>query len=258
MHMIIIITTILCIIECSVQSDVVFVMDSSISVTPDDFNKSRQFVLNVTNNLENITSRFPQSDFYNRIGVIIYGARANTSLNLTRITEKEKMIIMKLKHLRETTNTADGLCRLMYQPWSNNSAVLRLAIVLSDGMSNENAVDQKCIGKNVKKVADEIHTSYYPDIIVAAIGIGDVNLTELSYIASNKYLIRNLKQYNNLESMPGELRYQICYTRENKLLYAYKHNQFTAMEVQMARLSCWSSFYPYTIPIPINAPIKKK
>ena len=194
-------------------------MDSSLSVLPTDFEDAKGFVLDIYNNYT--TEIADDNSITNGIGVITYGKRANNSLPLTSITHQNeddiRMKINSIEPLDGVTNTADGLCLLAEQGWRNNSAVIQLAIVLTDGMSNRNATRHNCSG-TLEEVARRIKEKY-PHMLFIAIGIGHFedseSIKELSRIASHNGLVSTLNQYSDLRPSSDGFRYQICHTSKS-------------------------------------------
>ena len=120
-------------------------------------------------------------------------------------------------HLRGFTNTADGLCQLTRQNWTEDRGVLKLAIVLTDGESNDNS--DECDGKGTTEMASFLRANY-SDILIFAVGIGllkNESKSELRDIASRSHLSTRLTGYDELHSMPDTLHFQICSTS----MYSY-------------------------------------
>ena len=93
------------------------------------------------------------------------------------------------------------------QEWRTDISVLRLAIVLTDGVSNNK--------EHTKMAARMVH-DHEPDILVFAIGVGNVNLGELMEIASgdsSQYLV-HLDSFDPdaLDSVCEGYSYQIYVT----------------------------------------------
>lgn len=154
----------------------------------------------------------------NSIGIILIGNRAVVHLQLgTILMEQNKDAILqnitKTRHLQEYTNTADGLCELTTQRWRNDSGVLHLAIVLTDGRSTPNYRAQNCDNGNTEDVATTLREKF-PNILVFAIGIGSkIKEAELAAIASKSHLTSKLVAgFSQLSSMPNTLHYKICST----------------------------------------------
>ena len=104
------------------------------------------------------------------------------------------------------TYTNLGLDRMRQQEWRTDISVLRLAIVLTDGVSKNK--------EHTKTAARMVH-DHEPDILVFVIGVGNVNLEELMEIASgnsSQYLV-HLDSFDPdaLDSVREGYSYQICY-----------------------------------------------
>jgi Mg-chelatase subunit ChlD len=197
--------------DCAIKTDVVFVIDTSHSVSRSNLTQAKEMILHFTN----MTMSNERERGYNRIGIVlirstavVYHPLAN-SLNKTELLSK----ITNLQYLPDQyTNTADGLCKMKQQEWRRNQNVLHLAIVLSDGRSNYKSNDPECTG-DTEDVANLIHTEN-EHILVMAVGIGHrIDFEELSTIASGRHLVVELDGYNQTAGIPASLRYQICYTR---------------------------------------------
>ena len=151
----------------------------------------------------------------NRVGVILIGTEADERKPLDEILTEENLNttleeVSNLPHLQGFTNTADGLCTLSRQEWREDGGVLKLAIVLTDGVSNRNS--DNCGGSNTEEMANLIRTNI-SDVLVFAIGVGaQINEDELEVIASRSHLTSHVTNYEQLPSMPETLHYQICST----------------------------------------------
>ena len=152
----------------------------------------------------------------NHVGIILIGTNAVEYKPLGEIIQTGRNIsttldeICNLPHLQGFTNTADGLCTLSRQDWREDGGVLKLAIVLTDGVSNRNS--DNCGGNNTKHMANLIHKKN-SDVLVFAIGVGtQINKTELNVIASRRHLTSHLRNYDRVPQMSETFRYQICST----------------------------------------------
>ena len=191
---------------CSIKSDVVFVIDSSISITRRNYERSKDFVYDFVN----------KTEVNNSIGLILVGDEAVVQHPLEVLTEDNRDDILTnigmAPHLRGFTNTADGLCELTRQNWTKDEGVLKLAIVLTDGASND--YSDECDGKGTAEMASFLraNVSY---ILVFSVGIGSLDndsKLELRDIASRSHLTTHLNGYDELGSMTDTLHYQICST----------------------------------------------
>ena len=185
-----------------------FVLDSSNSIVPEDFNKVKKLVYNYTSELHSVRED-------NRVGIILYGNTAKVYLALEdgdlTMGNKNATLqkIREIPHLQQFTNTADGLCKMSNQTWRNDADVFHVAIVLTDGKSNYHSKD---CGGNTEQVATFIH-DHYSRITVLAIGVGDkIYERELSLIVSENYLVSRLDNFDQLVGMEDALKYQICFS----------------------------------------------
>ena len=183
-----------------------FVIDSSISIILEDYAVAKNLIYTFTKQLDTSVN--------NSIGIILIGTEAiiHQPLGVILTMENRHDILRNVNatpHLGGFTNTADGLCKLTNQQWRNDSGVLQLAFVLTDGRSNYDTHD--CGGGDTEYMADLIHSNY-PQVLVFAVGVGEVNTDELSLIASRSHLVTKFGEYVEMNSTGDTLRYQICST----------------------------------------------
>ena len=197
------------------NTDVVFVLDSSGSINywdPTNYDKIKNFTRAFVDALIDENSE-GEGD---RIGVVLYGTFSEVYLALNESTNLDKRSLLKLidrtPYLRQSTNTADGLCRAIEQSWRDSLSVLRLVITLTDGMSNQ--VSPLC--GNTTTAARLVHAAD-PPLLSYAIGVANANEDELLTIATTPELIDHLDSFNTeLLTAAQEARsYQICFTGKN-------------------------------------------
>ena len=197
---------------CSVDTDVVFVLDSSGSINsadPTNYDKVKNFTRAFIDALidENTEG---EGD---RIGIVLYGTFSEVYLPLNESVNFDKRSLLKLidriPYLSQSTNTADGLCRAIEQPWRDSLSVLRLVVTLTDGRSNQNSP----LCGNTTTAARLVHATD-PPLLSYAIGVANANKNELLTIATTPELIDHLDSFNtDLLTAAQEARsYQICFT----------------------------------------------
>lgn len=203
----------LSLLGCTIKSDIVFVLDASNSISEEAFAEAKSMVSHFTDKL--VT---PDGD--NRIGVVLIRTAAVIPLNLDDfggLTEENRNItLQKINDIQYVpyhfTNTADGLCKMSQQPWrENDSSVLEVGIVLTDGKSNYHS--EEC-GGGTEHMANYIRNNH-SHILVFAVGIGDgISRDELTLIASRQQFATKLDRFEELDSSAYEesLLYEICYT----------------------------------------------
>lgn len=188
-----------------------FVIDSSYSIPNEDYTKMKDLVHDLVTQLS--------AGEGNRIGMIIFGNQAHVYLPLVNLTVANRSEILARinaapRHLPQYTNTADALCKLSTQSWRNDSNVLQVAIILTDGRSSIRHRSTECYGGDINYVASLLRRMH-PQVLVFAIGVGEsayIDYDELSSIASRDYLVAEI-DFSGLDMMEAILQYQICYTR---------------------------------------------
>ena len=193
----------------------VFVLDSSGSINnadPTNYDKVKNFTRAFVDALIDENSQ-GEGD---RIGMVLFGTLSEVYLPLNESVNFDKRSLLKqidrIPYLRQWTNTADGLCRAIEQPWRDSLSVLRLVITLTDGRSNR---DSPLCG-NTTTAAQLVHANN-PPLLSYAIGVANANEDELLMIASTPELIDHLDSFNTeLLTAAQEARsYQICFTGRN-------------------------------------------
>lgn len=194
-----------------------FVLDSSGSIGAENFTKVKEYVHNYT---ESLLSGGADS----RIGVIQYSNSASVDIDLDFLTNstQERLLeeIGNLPYLSQATNTPEGLCLLKSRPWRQDVSVLRIAIVLTDGMSNQDSTS--CNTSNgdmgtVNSTAQEVH-SFRPPITVFSVGVANYVEEELNIIATNPYLVDRLESFDNRLLLQNQQAgtYFICFRGKHK------------------------------------------
>lgn len=197
---------------CRVNTDVVFVLDSSGSINnadPSNYDKVKNFTRAFVDALIDGNSEGEED----RIGIVLYGTYGEVYLQLNESESLGKQSLLEwikgIPYRAGWTNTADGLCHSIEQSWRNSLSVLRLVITLTDGKSNR---DSPLCG-NTTSAARLVHTNN-PPLLSYAIGVANANQRELLTIATTPELVDHLDSFNtDLLTAAQEARsYQICFT----------------------------------------------
>ena len=165
-----------------------------------------------------------------RIGIVIYGNEGEVHLRLNESETMDKRTLLNrindIPYLQQWTNTADGLCRAIEQPWRNSLSVLRLLITLTDGESNRDS--PRCGNTSV---ASKMVHSNNPPLLSYVIGVANANEDELLMISSAPELIDHLDTFNmELFAAAQEARsYQICFTGIKYTLPTYYLDGITCL-----------------------------
>ena len=195
-----------------------FVLDSSGSIGSANFQKIRNFVEAVVNDLEIGPTR-------TQVGVIVFSSSASMAFNLSTYSTREELTsaISCIPYIGGGTNTAAALYLLVNEGFAEArpkiEGVPRIAIVVTDGQSNE---------PSRTVVAAEV-LRQVPSITTYAVGIGNANSQELNTIASKRNganLMRYISSFNltELEQLQEDLNDQACTgTWHNDYLFTHKY-----------------------------------
>ena len=152
----------------------VFVIDTSGSISLSNFQMIRNFVANITTEL---IQNSPRS----AVGVILFGSNAHIEFNLQAYPNLNTLLsaIYRLPYSGGGTDTAEALTLLLSSA-QNGTLGLRndssnVAIVITDGRSNSRSA--------TLSAARSLHASNIFDVF--AVGIDGASITELQGIASS-------------------------------------------------------------------------
>jgi len=179
---------------CKINTDVVFVLDSSGSIGGPNFQLVRDYTYNFTQYLLN-------GNGDNRVGIILFGSSAEVKVSLDFVPNYGKQSLLRkirtMPYLAQSTNTPEGLCLLKSMNWSDTISTLRLAVVMTDGRSNQQSQHCRNGTGNVASVSSEVHERS-PQIVVSAIGVGSSYvLSELQQIATSNDTIDRIRSFNS-------------------------------------------------------------
>ncbi len=199
------------IIECTISTDLAFVLDRSGSVGEDNWETVKQYVGNVSAAID--------EEAAHRIAIISYSNSARIDLNFTSDRVDISNATKNLLFSGGGTNTADGLCNLISLDWKEN--VLRIVILMTDGRSNQ---ETSVCGSNtngsfntlsaLEVVYNMLNERCLPVTILVVGVTNSINENELRAISSNN-MFRSLTEFSNREQLNSIRRtqtYQICFT----------------------------------------------
>ncbi|XP_076459446.1 LOW QUALITY PROTEIN: uncharacterized protein LOC143292771 [Babylonia areolata] len=183
------------------QVDLVFVLDSSTSVTEPNFKLMKDFVKDFL-----VTAEIDSGNV--RVGVITYSTEDYTEFHLNRYSTKVDVFtaVDNIPYRYGSTNTADALNTMrteMFNPVSGDrDRAPNIAIVVTDGVSNINS--RQTIPEAEQARAEGIH--------IYAIGIGLTDTTELDGIASkpveeNRFAVQ---EFSELRSLRDQVFASFC------------------------------------------------
>ena len=139
----------------------------------------------------------------NQVGTIVFSDYGSVIFNLNAYNNKVDILqsILNINYPGDSTNTADGLCKLVRYGFSDghgarptSGAVFRIAIVMTDGMSNKESSECQW---NTLQAAEAVR-ELSPPVLVYAIGVtSSVNDDELNAIASGPKFVTYIDSFNS-------------------------------------------------------------
>lgn len=204
---------------CKINSDIFFVLDTSGSVGSSDFQEVKGFVSDFVTGL-----KIGPND--TQVGVILFGRTGTVEFYLNSHSTNASLLtaIQNIAYRGGSTNTPDGLCKLIREGYTiqhgarlSSASVLRLAVVMTDGRSNEGSVD--CSFVNVLQAARAVH-SFEPSILVYAIGVtNNIDFQELNAIATGPQYVSNIIAFDHtlLQALVEDQTYDLCNKGMSKL-----------------------------------------
>ncbi|XP_061173470.1 collagen alpha-6(VI) chain-like [Saccostrea echinata] len=180
--------------------DLVFVIDSSSSIFPNEFIRQLEFLENITGELD-VGPAVNQS----RVGVISFSDEPRLEFTLNNCTEKKDILaaVRRINYMSGGTNTASAI-RLAVKMFKAATGARKgakdIIVVITDGESfsksetEESALQARNMG-----------------ISMFAIGVGaNVNVEELSLIAGITEHVYRVSNYGDLKSIKEALINKTC------------------------------------------------
>ncbi|XP_053323778.1 collagen alpha-6(VI) chain-like [Spea bombifrons] len=185
--------------ECKIEeADLVFLIDGSTSISPGDFEKMKKFMISVVYDFDIAPGRV-------HVGVAQYSDLYNLHFNVTSFMKKElvKNEIEKINQTRGNTHIGKALKETettLFGPSSNSrikEGVHQLLIVITDGKSQD----------DVSQPAQALRSK---GIDIYALGIGDVDNTQLVQIAGSPQTVFSVANFAELQSIKRRIVRNIC------------------------------------------------
>lgn len=208
--------------SCTINADVLFLVDTSGSIGNADFKKVRKFLLNFVKQLH----IGPKDD---QVGVVTFSetAKLNFPLNKHNTSTDLNTAIEGIEYRRGYTNLAEGLCHLIEGFREENGArplsameVYRVAIILSDGIPNR---DNPICRTNVTTYIEEADV-LRDELQVRAYAIGVTNAVEDLVLKSISFdpnapceYYRHLDSFDELQDAHERFFYDICKKGNNSI-----------------------------------------
>ncbi|KAG9329813.1 hypothetical protein JZ751_028922 [Albula glossodonta] len=205
-----------CGIKCKERPmELVFVIDSSESVGPENFEIIKDFVTA-------LVDRVTVGRNATRIGLVLYSLDVHLEFNLARYTTKQdvKQAVRKMPYMGEGTYTGTAIRKATQEAfYSSRSGVRKVAIVITDGQTDK---------REPVKLDIAVREAHAANIEMYAIGIVNTSdttqaefLRELNLIASDPdtehmYLIDD---FNTLPALESKLVSQFCEDENGAVIY---------------------------------------
>uniref|UniRef100_A0A3B3XEL3 VWFA domain-containing protein n=1 Tax=Poecilia mexicana TaxID=48701 RepID=A0A3B3XEL3_9TELE len=174
-------------------TDLVFIVDSSRSVRPSEFEQVKVFLTNVINGLNvgpNAT----------RVGVVNYASRVKNEVSMKTHRTKIALVkaVSKIEPLSTGTMTGSAIQFALNVAFSEAEGA-RVAIIVTDGRPQD----------NVKDVAQRARDA---GIEIFAIGVGRVDLTTLRQMASEPLddHVDYVESYSVIEKLTKKFQEAFC------------------------------------------------
>lgn len=178
--------------------ELVFVVDSSNSLSSDDFTRAKFF-------MENVVDAFNIASDKTRVSVITYSNTPTVEFYLNSYTVKStlKNAIQNLPFRTGSTNTASALQSAVNNVFSSSrSSAAKVIIVITDGQSNDRLYTQHA--------ADNARND---GIILFSVGVGHaIDNGELNYMASKPSCthVFTVSGYDEIKALKEELIQSSC------------------------------------------------
>lgn len=212
-----------CITEnpCKGPLDFVFVIDSSRSIRPDDYEKVKTFIINLLQFLE-------VGPDATRVGLLQYGSVVQNEFSLNTFTTRNEVeqAVRNMQHLATGTMTGLAIQYTMETAFSEAEGarpaylqIPRVCMIVTDGRPQD----------TVEEIAAKARKS---GIQIFAIGVGRVDMKTLKAIGSEPYsehvyLVANFSQ---IESLISVFQSKLCRGGKPNLhlflclcLFSFKH-----------------------------------
>ena len=159
------------------------------------------------------------------MSVTIFGNNGSVVFGFDQYNNKTALVeaIEHVPYLRQWTNTADGLCKVINNVLTNSSrlrllSVFKLVIVLTDGRSNR--ISSEC-GNISQAAATFCRFAQDNSVLVYVVGVTNrVNMKELELIATSPEYITHLDSFDStdLDSTQQLQAYELCFTGKTSII----------------------------------------
>ena len=176
--------------RCNPNADIAFLVDSSGSISRENYEKVKTFV-------SNLAASFNISPGGSRVAVVLYSTGATTAIKFDDFTSADSFerAVKLLKHERGFTRIDLALQRTYYDLFgrrgSSRYEVPKIAFLITDGKQTEDS-QALSLGKMARLIKDQ-------RVRIVAIGVGkQVETQELMTIATNEKDVIQADTFDNL------------------------------------------------------------
>ncbi|XP_074645678.1 matrilin-1-like [Tubulanus polymorphus] len=181
-------------------ADIVFMLDDSSSIWPNNFTLQKNFVNQMINS-------FDIAPDATHVAVVTFSTRARLQFRLNEMMEKDKLreAVFRIRQRGGDTNTGDALNLARTYAFSRSQGgrpgkVPQIGIVITDGKSQV-----------MRQTTREARLAKEQGIILFAVGIGEhVSQKELRSIASGDDFIFENNDYATLSKIETQLQQKAC------------------------------------------------
>ncbi|XP_061169390.1 matrilin-2-like, partial [Saccostrea echinata] len=185
-------------VSCDMKPvDLVFVVDESTSIGKTNFNKMKNF-------LENLVDQITISNTAFRVGLVKFHTSATTVFDLNTYSQKSsiKRAIQNMSYVRGGTSIGEGIKsgRTVFSRSSRKDAT-KVMILLTDGQS-----------KNKTLTAQEANRAKSKGVSIFVIGIGDVDREEITSAASEPTCVHvfMLQGFSGISNILYDVKRRSC------------------------------------------------
>lgn len=202
------------------MADIVFLVDSSTSIGPQNFQKVKDFLFSVVLGLDISSDRV-------QVGLVQYNDNIYSAFQLKQSSLKSVVLdqIRNLSYNTGGTNTGNALefIRTSYLTETSGSrakdGVPQIVILVTDGESND----------EVQDAADQLKSD---GVLVYVVGINVQDVQELQKIASEPFekFLFTTESFSILQELSGSILQVLCSTMERQMkskLCANGHSRST-------------------------------
>ncbi|KAI1242737.1 Collagen alpha-1(XXVIII) chain [Lamprotornis superbus] len=221
-----------CGIKCRVTPlELVFVIDSSESVGPDNFNIIKAFV-------KTFIDKVSADHAATRIGIINFSHRVDLVSSLKQYTGKEhlKSAVDQMPYLGEGTYTASAIQEAIHLFQAARPAVRKVAVVITDGQADSRDKVR------LDTVVREAHATYIEIFVIGIVQRTDPHyddfLKEMQLIATDpdEEHVYQIDDFITLSALENKLITKIC--ENESAVYTRKYNVLSpspSLEPEIAR-----------------------